>query len=101
MMVSDIDIAFMDRFCHHVAIALGKAGLDVDVSCTDRQLGGRPLPFRSIMQRMRNATFCLSMPGELFTLLIHSAGGFYESKIACNACRRNRLHIFMQRARLP
>ncbi len=34
------------RFCHHVAIALGKAGIDVDVSCTDRQLGGRPLPFR-------------------------------------------------------
>ncbi|BDA47957.1 probable xyloglucan galactosyltransferase GT14 at C-terminar half [Coccomyxa sp. Obi] len=52
------------RFCHHVAIALGKAGVDVDVSCTDRQLGGRPLPFRSIMERMRNATFCLSMPGD-------------------------------------
>ena len=34
------------RFCHHVATALGKAGADVDVSCTDRQLGGHPLPFR-------------------------------------------------------
>ena len=34
------------RFCHHVATALGKAGIDVDVSCTDRQLGGHPLPFR-------------------------------------------------------
>ncbi|CAK0785134.1 hypothetical protein CVIRNUC_008340 [Coccomyxa viridis] len=52
------------RFCHHVSIALGKAGSDVDVSCTDKQLGGHPLPFRSIMDRMRNATFCLSMPGD-------------------------------------
>jgi len=34
------------RFCHHVSIALGKAGSDVDVSCTDKQLGGHPLPFR-------------------------------------------------------
>ena len=34
------------RFCHHVSIALGKAGQDVDVSCTDKQLGGHPLPFR-------------------------------------------------------
>lgn len=34
------------RFCHHVSIALGKSGSDVDVSCTDRQLGGHPLPFR-------------------------------------------------------
>ena len=36
------------RFCHHVSIALGKAGSDVDVSCTDRQLGGHPLPFRCV-----------------------------------------------------
>jgi len=34
------------RFCHHVSIALGKSGSDVDVSCTDKQLGGHPLPFR-------------------------------------------------------
>lgn len=47
------------RFCHHVAIALGKAGLDVDVSCTDRQLGGRPLPFRR----------CCAFPPRVFHLL--------------------------------
>lgn len=51
------------RFCHHVAIALGKAGVDVDVSCTDRQLGGRPLPFRRCCSECFFFMLCISLQG--------------------------------------
>jgi hypothetical protein len=54
------------RFCHHIAIALGKAGADVDVSCTDRQLGGHPLPFRCTVLPSPTSPLPCQLSSEIF-----------------------------------
>ena len=36
---------------HDVALALGKSGPNVDVMCTDKEFGGRFMPFAKVRDR--------------------------------------------------
>ena len=41
-----------------------KSDTDVDVHCTNQQLGGENKPFTVMFDSMRNSRFCLAMPGD-------------------------------------
>lgn len=40
--------AFAQVMRHDVALALGKSGPNVDVMCTDKEFGGRFMPFAKV-----------------------------------------------------
>lgn len=42
----------------------GLKGDDVDVACTNSELGGTFEPFDSMFRRMSNSRFCLALPGD-------------------------------------
>ena len=46
-MVADARTAQVMR--HDVSVALGKSGPNVDVMCTDKQFGGRFMPFPKVV----------------------------------------------------
>ena len=82
---SSVDpLLIMQVMRHDVALALGKSGPNVDVMCTDKEFGGRFMPFAKVRQtssamlHMQPSLPAVKIPCNRMQPVLHQTGDWWN-----------------------